>query len=300
MTTREMTISPIEFSYDDLPSDDAEFLRNKAAYINARRHLNHQLVVEMGQALIAAKERLPGVFLAWARHEFKHSDDTTENWMNVAREMPALPDNTPSTMYQLKALYELTKGKATDESRAQAGELAESGQVVDYQTAYILVNAPVEVKGRFLEQTITKPDAFNLTKALNSKKTPPAVKAVCLTQGVTSPELVDYLAQAYNDVSKGRETWGDIVKDNYQLNGLGWSVPLAQARVVDIERFKVDRAVMHRDNAPKQFAWIEFDASVQENEQGGAYILIARKDLDKVKNKSVRVQIRLPIAEGWD
>lgn len=298
MSSATMTISPVEFSYEDLTPDDAEFLRAKAAYINARRHINHQLIVEMGSALLEAKTRLPGVFLPWATAEFKVSHDTLENYMNVARNLPALPQEQ-GALFQARALYHLAGKGVTDESRAQAGQIAESGRVVDYETAYILADAPLEIKERYLAETLTKADAYNLAKVLNKKTTPPAVKAVCLTNGVSAPEVVEYLTQAYNDVSKGRETWGDIAADEFQLNGMGWSVPLSQARLTDLERYRVDRAFMHRDNAPRRYQWVELAAPVQHTKDGRDIIVIDRPDLKGLEGQSLTVQVRIPIKESW-
>ncbi len=286
------------FDYSALNHNDAEFLRDKAAFINARRHLTHQLIVEMGQALIAAKAKLPGVFLAWATTEFGFSHDTIENYSNVARNMPALPGGE-SSLFQARALYLLAGKNVTDESRAQAGQIAESGRVVDYETAYILADAPHEIKERYLAETLTKADAYNLAKVLNKKTTPPAVKAVCLTNGVSAPEVVEYLTQAYNDVSKGRETWGDIAADEFQLNGMGWSVPLSQARLTDLERYRVDRAVMHKDNAPRRYQWLEVAAPVQHTPDGRDIIVIARQDFRGLEGQHLTVQVRIPIKESW-
>ena len=256
------------FDYSTLPTDDAEFLRNKAAYINARRHITHQLITEMGIALIEAKERLPGVFLAWARNEFQFSDDTIENYMNVAAKFPALEQT--GGIIQAKALYLLSRGSTPESVRTEAAELAGAGVPVDYKTAFILAEAPPEVKARYLAEELPKDSAFDLARVYKKKTIPQPVKEVCIGQKVSSASVVNYLAEAWTDyqATKGtvheRSTYADIEADGWTLNGLGWAVPISQAREVDIERFKVDRQTMRIDKAMEAFEWIRLKGNISE------------------------------------
>lgn len=245
------SIQSPDFDYNQLPLDDADFLRDRAAYINARRTITHQLIAEMGAALIEARERLPGVFLAWARHEFQFSDDTIENYMRVARNIPTLPGNAPAGMFQARALYKLAADTTPAAAVETAGEMANNGQKVDYETAAILADAPDPVKTAYLAEQISKPQAYALTQVYKRKDIPPDVRQICLGQGVKYAEIVIYLAQAYRDsvrtagYSNPRTTWQDIQADDWILNGIGWACPLSEARPVDLERFRVDRQAMH-------------------------------------------------------
>lgn len=288
------------FTYEQLDKQDSDFLKEKAAYINARRHITHTLITEMGKALIEAKERLPGVFLRWARSEFGFSDDSLENYMNVARRMPALPDDQPGNI-QARALYLLTRESTPATARIEAQELAGQGVTVDYNTAFILANAPVEIKTRYLSEELPKQTAYDLTRVLSKKTLSPEVKAVCLQQGVTSPELVEYLDKAHSDYirTKGtqreRSTWIDIESDGWQLNGVGWSVPIGQARPVDIDRFKVDRSAMHKDFAPQRWEWVVTDVPLQETSDGRLILILDNPALQNMAaGEYVRLQIRTP------
>lgn len=291
------------FDYTTLGPDDAEFLRNQAAYINARRHITHQLITEMGGALIAAKYRLPGVFLLWSRLEFGFSDDTIENYMNVAKWFPAL-ENSSATSIQLRALYKLSSINTDESARTEAAQLSNAGQTVDYKTAYILAEAPVEVKTDYLNETLPKDSAYEMARVYKKKSLPQTVRDVCISHRVSSPEIVDYLAEAYLDYqrTKGtiheRSTYADIENDKFHLNGLGWSVPISQARAVDIQRYKVDRAFMHRDLAPKRYEWLETNALVQKTPDGRLVIVLEKPDFAQLEGALLMLKVRLPIQES--
>lgn len=291
-----------DFSYAALPPEQAEFLRQKAARINARRHITHTLIEEMGRDLLETKERLPGVFLQWARAEFQFSDDTIENYINVAKRLPAMPEGTTAPI-QARALYLLSRESTPDAARQEAQELAASGVPVDYKTAFILANAPPELKARYVAEELPKESAYELTKVLGRRTLSPEVKQICLDQKVSAPELVTYLDQAYRDYERTagttyeRLTFKDIERDNWTLNGLGWSVKLGEARVVDIERYKVDRAQMHKDNAPRRYQWLITESTLQEAPDGSLYLQITKSDFDGLESgQLLTVQIRLPIS----
>lgn len=289
------------FAYDDLPEQDAAFLRDKAAYINARRQLTHQLIAEMGAALLEAKARLPGVFLAWARAEFGFSDDTIENYCKVARNMPTLPPGR-SALYKARALYKLSGDNIPDSVRGEADSLAADGNTIDYETAYILADAPEPIKQRYLDESLPKATAYQLARTLNNKHLSPIVKQVCLDQQVSDPAVIQYLAEAYRDylttkdTIRERRTWKDIEADNWQLNGVGWSVPLSDARAVDIDRFKVDRAAMHRANAPTSYTWLRVESAVKTLPDGRVILVLDTATLKKFEGKRLLVDIRLPEA----
>lgn len=298
-------IDPAPFDYAALVPDDAEFLRNQAAYINARRHITHQLITEMGRALGAAKKRLPGVFLQWARAEFGFSDDTIENYMNVAQRFPALePQTDGGGAIQARALYLLSRTATSDDARTEAARLAGAGQVVDYQTAFILAEAPAQIKTRYLKEELPKQAAYDLAKTYSRRTLPQPVRDVCITQNVSYPEVIAYLAKTYIDYqqTKGtpreRRTWLDIEADNWQLNGLGWSVPLGQARPVDISRYVVDRAAMHRDLAPRRFQWLQTDSLVEQTPDGRYILILEKPEFKNLNGQLLTVQIRLPIEES--
>jgi hypothetical protein len=67
------------------PQDDL-FLAETAAAIRALRDKVKHDLIEVGQRLIIAKDRVGhGRFLAWLKQEFAWSEDTAERFMQVAR-----------------------------------------------------------------------------------------------------------------------------------------------------------------------------------------------------------------------
>lgn len=288
------------FDYNKLPKQDAEYLRGQAAEINARMAITHTLRVEIGKILIDAKARLPGVFLSWVKSEFGYSSDTAENLMNVALRMAELPQGTDA-LFQARSLYLLGRESTPESVRQEAIDLASTGMPVDYEVAYILAQAPVEIKSRYLLEELPKKTAFDLAKALNRKGLSDEVKSVCLNQRVSCPELIDYLAKAHSDYQrtkgtyKERSTWADIEEDNWVLNGISWSVPLSDARPVDIDRFKVDRSAMHKDFAPQRWEWVVTDAPLQSTSDGRLILILDKPEFETMNEGDyVRLQIRVP------
>lgn len=286
-----------DFNYDNLPPDEAQYLRERAAYINARYAMSQRLAAEIGAALLEAKANMPGVFMAWVSTEFDFSIDTAENYMNVARNMPELsaPDQ-----YNLKAIYKLAQPSTPQAARDAAADLAEDGEKIDYETAYILANAPPPVVTRYLSETLTKPQAYQLARALNKKGLAPAVRSAALAHHVSNAAVVEYLSDCWqreqstmNHIYPSK-TFSAIAADNWTLNGLGWSVPIADATQTDVERFKVDRQAMHIDHATEQYDWLKFQAVIVYGKDGQPFLQpLGAKLPDGLEGESVMVQVRV-------
>jgi hypothetical protein len=285
------------FSYDNLKPDEADYLRSAAANINARRALSHRLTVEIGQILIEAKERMPGVFLAWVETEFDFSADTAENYMLTARNLPELAN---PEKYQMRAIYQLARTGTPQEAIDAAAEKAGAGQKVDYETSFILANAPEPIRQRYLAETLTKPQAFALAKALTNRRLPPVVKTDCLTHNVSNAAVVEYLAdcwhrqQATARHAQPSKTYNEIAGDNWSLNGIGWSVPVSDATAQDVDRYKVDRQNMHIAQGMEKYDWLRFEAVVIYNANGDPFLSpVGVKLPPGIKGETVLVDMRI-------
>jgi hypothetical protein len=74
------------FTYADLPAPVAAELEAVTCRIKDRLSRTVENIIEIGRDLTLAKERLGhGNFLAWLDTEFRMSDQTARNFMNVAR-----------------------------------------------------------------------------------------------------------------------------------------------------------------------------------------------------------------------
>ncbi len=266
------------FNYDSVTPEAADYLRQKAADINARRSIAHRLTAEMGAILIEVKAAMPGVFLAWVRSEFEWSEDTAENYMRVARNMPQLVN---PEQYQQRALYLLAGNSVTPEARESAAALAGQGVTVDYETAYILASAPEPLRARFAASEITKDNAFHLAKVLNRKNFPPAIRQICLDQKVSTAAAAEYLYTVWDNEQKTahhvfpRKTFSEIRADNWTLNGYGWSVHISQAGPMDIQRFKADREQMYiSEGSQKRYDWISCEARLTFTEDGRVLLVL--------------------------
>lgn len=98
----------IGFDYSALTPTDRDEVREVAVRIRLRMSRTVQEVIEIGRDLIAVKEKLGhGKFLRWIETEFRMSDHTASNIMNVARrfgdQIPNYFEFGPSVLYALAA-----------------------------------------------------------------------------------------------------------------------------------------------------------------------------------------------------
>lgn len=247
------------FDYAALPAEVAGELREASVYVNQRIGLTYRLLVEIGQKLIEVRHKYEGVFMAWSASEFNVSYDTITNWMNIAANMPALTEEQ-SAMFQLKALYKLSLGSTPAEAQQRAIALAEDGHRVDYETAFILANAPEQIQVRYLNEELTKKEAYALARVYSSKAMPVEVRDYTLQKGVRDAEVVRLLWKTHEKAAltagddEPSRIWKDITEDgDGNLNGIGWSKPLSDADATDFERYKVD--LQSRIIEEKQARW---------------------------------------------
>lgn len=309
-------ITKANFNYQKLDEDSAAYLQERAAYINARIALTHQFLVEIGRALIDAKALYPGVWQAWISSEFNFSVDSAENYMNVAKNMPDLPAGT-SSLFRATSLYHLSKPGADETGRKLAAALAESGEAVPPDVAYILANAPATIRDSYLafidplDDSDKKPitnQTYHLVKALRRRGIPDEVYRAAIKHKVAYGEVVEYLNETYKREKQSAGStrpangWTALKDNDFNLNGLGWSIPLREARPIDIERYKADRQTLRRDKDSEIYDWYRTDGEILLGKGGKPIIdkdgsmfikVIDPRSITKVRGK-VLVDIRVP------
>jgi hypothetical protein len=131
-----MTAMPLtgKAALDAIPETDEEFLRKAADRVRMRLSRSAQDIVEIGLDLIAVKDRVgQGNFLAWIDREFRMSDQSAANFMNVARiygdEIPNGLEFSPAVLYALAAPSTAEQVRAEITERAKAGEKITAGDV---------------------------------------------------------------------------------------------------------------------------------------------------------------------------
>lgn len=293
-------LPPDEFSYDELTAPDQVWLRGKEGEMHSNLAITHQIITNMGKILIEVRERIPGRYLAWARTCFGISDDTVENYVNVATNIPFLSDQA-AALITAKALYKLAGNNADSAGVAAALDKLESGEPVDFGEAYILSRAPTHIREQYLANDLPKEQAHEVTKALVRRGTPDTVRDYCIEKGVTHAAVVNYLTETFNDEKaqagwkNGRKTWSAIVEDDGNLNGLGWSLPISKANERDIDRFKVDRQAMHIDQANERFDWKVTRGQVKVLASGEVVLVLQKgSGFDRFLDREFLVQVRVP------
>jgi hypothetical protein len=238
----------IDFDYSIFPSNEAEFLRSAAEYVNTRTALAYEIICQAGLQLIEVQqfinERFPrqGRFAQWVRHTLSINEDTAYNYMRTAANMGSLNPDTAEKIQQ-RALYFLARTSTDPAVREEAIERASAGIPVDDKDVFILAGHP-EVKRRYIEGDLSKVQAAGLVKVIKETKAQPEAVSQLLGWGVKEPAVAAYLLDASRQ-TENRTTWQDVVNDDGRLNGIEWSVPVGEATEYDLARWKADRQTMH-------------------------------------------------------
>lgn len=109
-------------------------------------------IVNVGKALLEVRDILPhGEFGNWIKNNFNWSHDTANNFMNVARKFPTLPDGAE---FEKSALYLLAKNSTPQQAREQAIQQAEQGIKITKGVAKILVDKVLEAQTKVIEEAL--------------------------------------------------------------------------------------------------------------------------------------------------
>lgn len=271
--------------YDEVDPQSRQYLQDSAAYINARRALIYDLMVQIGMKLLEVKatyfdqHRHPS-FMAWCAEEFDDSYETLLNYMNVARHMGNLNVDQHNLM-TMTALYKLSRRNTPEEAREMALELTQAGQKVDYDAAWVLANAPTYLRQKFVDCDVTRDQAISTTKSL--KKVDTKTRQFCETFGITDPQIVEALDS---------HTMLTIVEDDGQLNGIEWNKPIGSAVMADWERWRKDRQQMHIDESQGHITTLKLKGRLFV-EQLGASIQLYASDLDETLRSMNGAEVRV-------
>lgn len=120
-------MSQIElFNYAALAPELQIEVKAATERIKLRMKRTAEDIIEIGKDLIAVKARLPhGQFLPWIAAEFEMSDQTAQNFMNVATRFPQIPNNLE---FKPTILYLLAAPSTPEEVVEKAVEKAEQGE----------------------------------------------------------------------------------------------------------------------------------------------------------------------------
>lgn len=105
-------LQQLSFDYSTLDYNTATLAKEAAIEIKYRERVIYENIIEIGNKLIAVKAALPhGKFLEWIEMEFQWKQQTANNFMKIAKEIPNshYSGNLPNSM---KALYALASGLA--------------------------------------------------------------------------------------------------------------------------------------------------------------------------------------------
>ncbi len=183
------------FNYSDLPAPVAAELEAVTGRIKDRLTRTVENIIDIGGDLTLAKKRLGhGHFLAWIDTEFRMSDQTARNFMNVAKRFSKSKTVLDLPMTQA-ALYVLAAPSTEDEVVDAALAKAEAGEKI----------GKPEVEG--LKKTLTEQKA----KATPDEQRE-AVKVVNLGHAKNVREV---LPETEGKRGKKRRTSAEVQLDNF-------------------------------------------------------------------------------------
>lgn len=125
------------FDYGQLDAETRIVVQQRTSEIRTLMRRTAQDIIEIGQKLIDVKAQLGhGRFGGWLRAEFKWSDQTALNFMNVARSFPEIPNGLE---FAPRALYLLAAPSTPAEAREEALQRAANGETVTHSLSQQIV-----------------------------------------------------------------------------------------------------------------------------------------------------------------
>lgn len=140
------------FSYSALDRETEVSARSDVALIKGLMRRTAEDVIEIGNALIRQKQRLPhGLFLPWIEAEFGMSQSAADRFVQVARtyagKLPTVGNLSQTALYELAAPSTAPEVREEIERRITAGELINVEDVRRLRAEYAEVAAKARELG---------------------------------------------------------------------------------------------------------------------------------------------------------
>lgn len=288
------------FTYEEIQNSYVlDFLKTAESQVKEQDGVIHRALVRKGEILMLVKELLPGYFIRWCRTRLGISEDTAENTINVARNLPTLPDDT-EPFWTLTAKYEVAGGAVTDEIRRFFIQRASPETPINKDEVDIKLRAPLYLQERYYGGFISRQNAARVTHLLMAKRTPEPARLKLIEWGVEHPVILSGLLGKYEEHVKTRytkhpsQTWEDIVEEGGVLNGINWAIPVKDAQPQDWSRFLADRQIMHLDKAAESFDWYEVRSAKVYHSPEGKLVAELNDDMASLDGVTVYLKVRVP------
>lgn len=151
-----------EFLYEELPEATAQSARSDADFIRSKMESIKEGIFDVGVALRRQKQALPhGMFLRWIRDEFKMSDRSARNYMNVAEvyhgKSATVSNLDVSTLYELAAPSTPVGVRSLVEKKAAQGKMVKKSEVKKLKRAAL--EKPKPEKPDDHQPSLSEPEA---------------------------------------------------------------------------------------------------------------------------------------------
>lgn len=155
-----------EFDYTTLDTEIRIVVQKRTSEIRTLVHRQTQDAFDIGQKLLEVKSRLGhGYFGSWLEAEFEWSWDTANHFMNVAKYIGQIPNDSE---FDARALYLLASPSTPEEARQEAKERASRGEKITLDKAKVIRSRhnhadSVQTKPKPKQATVDVP-AFTLER----------------------------------------------------------------------------------------------------------------------------------------
>lgn len=217
--TDDKTLAPGGFDYSLLDEKAAEHVRGVAVHVNRVWDNIFEQWLEVGRLLLDAKETIGGHYAEWVKAECPFSLDTAYNATNTAKRLQHVPQALHAR-FDAKALRILGRSTTSPEAVEGAITLADSGQNVGQQAAYILANSPEGIRKRYLNGDFGKSQVDRVYEGAKRLKevASEVVRQFCLVHDVWRADFIDQLVYWYGqcvdapDDMRRFTIWHDLVQ----------------------------------------------------------------------------------------
>lgn len=295
-------------SLADLPPQTQQDLQADAQFINEQIHRTFEIAREIGKRLELAKARIHKackagdvpdmLFMEWCKANFSNSYATLENWRNLVKHLPAMT-NVAQQNIALTAGYTLARPNANKDGVERALNLASAGKTITPQMAEVYASEFIHIRDAMETGAIEPATAQRAVVMLKQRDLPYLVKRYCAANKVISTHTIQYVRDAYERHTRNAEsiTWQNLKEDtDGALNGIGWSVPIADATPDDLRKHAIDMQALHIQQYGESWQWIRHSGVVETRDDGTAIIVLHNPPAEITQQTGrVLLRVRVPV-----
>lgn len=259
-TQREVETAIIDFSIGRGIEKDSEIRYQAKLFLNERK-------VEKGRMLsrvIAAtiEEGIVYQYMfdylnergesweKWVNEQSPYDADTARHYRNVAGKFRELIAEQPDDVLQrtkLSALYKLAVQDVPVSTAIAFFEVLAANPDLEGDVRLAAIMKNPEIATRYEKNELTKPQAYDLVRAIENRDLNQFIRQLCLSERVSWGGVVEWLNRIYldycrtQDADRPAKTWAEMVENDFTMvwddNAGSWSVHISHATAADCRAY---------------------------------------------------------------